>query len=515
MTDKPGRIEVQFDSPLVRVLAEQGEEPETRVIEGMAVPWNAPAITMFGDKVQFAKDSISVQGVPVILHHAPDRPIGTVKGESSTEKGLDAHAKISAVRDGDEALVLAGDGVLRGFSVGVNPTEWSFDEDTDTLTVLAGDTDHLALVVSPAFQKEQGDLKVAASAATTQEGAAVTDTAAKTEQSAPEAPAVVAAAPRTPTVQASLPKIGEVMQAFAESKRDPERFAAMQARVQAATGHVLEADFAAITETPIFGGLIDLAAPAERPVSEAFGILQAPSGVKSFVRPVMTGHLADAATAAEKSDVTDDGIDTDSDTITMNFIKRAANVSAEAQAFSSPDVYGIVARDLVRAYLRGFEARTVTQLVDATSGSNSTVIDKATFVTDMHVAAANIYDAFFPMPDLLICASDVWSTIGGMVDTEGRPLFPYLGPQNAAGQNTAGVTGFGLNVLGLRPVVSRTLAAGTAYLASSEAFEVYESSRVNMGPVADPTVLGTAWGIGGAQGSYSVSDAGVEKFTLV
>ena len=488
MTDTPRRIEVQFDTTGLRVLAAEGEGEARRTISGMAVPWDVPATTMFGERVEFAKDSISVQGVPVILHHAPDRPIGAVKGESSSDTGLEASAKISAVRDGDEALVLAGDGVLRGFSVGVNPTEWTFNEDTDTLRVIKGETDHLALVVSPAFAEAQGDLKVAASAASTKEGAAVTDTAAKTEQSAPEAPAVVASAPRTPTVKASMPTIGEVMQAYASIKRNPEQFAAMQARVQAATGHVLEADFSGLAETPIFGDIIDLAAPAERPVSEAFGVFQGPSGVKSFVRPKMTGHLADAATAPEKSDVTDDGLDTDGDTVTMAFIKRAANVSAEAQAFSSPDVYGIVARDLVRAYLRGFEAKTVTALEAGTY--NSTVIDQGTFVEDMHIAAANIYDGFFPMPDLMVCASDVWSKIGGMVDTEGRPLFPYLAPQNAAGSNTAGVTGFGLNVLGLRPVVSRTLTPGTAYLASSEAFEVYESSRVDMGPVQDPTVLG-------------------------
>lgn len=498
---------IQLSMPLPDIQASEDEAEGRRTIKGRAVPWETEALTSTGQRVTFAKGAVTMAGIPVVLHHLPDRPVGVVASEHSQDDGLDVEVRISQVRDGDEALVLASDGVLRGWSVGVNPTEFQERED-GSLYVTASDSDHLALVMRPAFKEARVE-SVAASAATPKEEA-VTDTAVSTEQ---EAPATVAAAPRTPTITASVPSVGEVMYAFANSRKDPEQFSAMQARVQAATGHILDANFDALDEKPFVGGLIDLNAPAERPVSQAFGILSAPSGVKTFVRPKMTGHLADAAAAAEKSDVTDDGIATDSDDVTMTFIKRAANVSAEAQAFSSPDVYGIVARDLVRAYLRGFEALTVASLEGGTY--NSTVIAQATLVNDLHVAAGNIYDAFFGFPNLLICASDVWAKIGGMVDSDGRPLFPYTNPSNAAGSNAGGITGFGLNILGLRPVVSRTLTAGTAYLASTDAFEVYESSRVNMGPVQDPTVLGTAWGIGGAQGDYLVGAAGIEKFTLV
>lgn len=496
---------IELSMPLPAIQASEDSTPETRTIRGRAVPWEIEALTSTGQKVTFAKDAVSLSGAPVVLHHLPDRPVGIVASETSEDDGLDVAARISAVRDGDEALILASDGVLRGWSVGVNPTEYE-EKDDGSLYVTAAEPDHLALVMRPAFTDAQVT-QVAASAARPKEEA-VPDTAT-TEQ---ETPAVVAAAPRTPTIQASVPSVGEIMHAFAQSRRQPEQFAAMQARVQAATGHILDANFDALDEKPFVGGLIDLNAPAERPVSQAFGILSAPSGVKSFMRPKMTGHLADATTGAEKTDVTDDGIATDADQVDMTFIKRAANVSAEAQAFSSPDVYGIVARDLVRAYLRGYEALTVAALEGGTY--NSTVIAQATLVEDLYTAAGNIYDAFFGFPNLFICASDVWAKIGGYTDSDGRPLFPYLAPQNAAG-SSQGVTGFGLNVLGLRPVVSRTLTAGTAYLASTDAFEVYESSRVNMGPVQDPTVLGTAWGIGGAQGTYLVGAAGIEKFTLV
>ena len=42
---------------------------------------------------------------------------------------MDTTVTVSRVRDGDDALILAADGVLGMFSVGVNPTEFHYDDD--------------------------------------------------------------------------------------------------------------------------------------------------------------------------------------------------------------------------------------------------------------------------------------------------------------------------------------------------------------------------------------------------
>lgn len=501
------RIEVTLPTAIVAAAESvEGEGESPRTIKGLALPFGVEATVSTGQRVKFTKGSVSLEGAPVVLHHAPDRPVGVVVNESLTDEALEATARISKVRDGDEALVLASDGVLRGWSVGVNPTEFTEDEE-GVMTVTASQTDHLALVMSPAY--ESARISQVAAAAAQQKESPVPDDAT-TEK---DAPTTVAAAPRTPTVQAGLPSMGEWMKAVTEQKRDPERFAAVSARIQAATGDVtLDPNLDGWAEVPYVGQAIDLAAPAERPLSEAFGILSGPSGVKSFVRPRVTGHLADAATGAELADMTDDGTDTDTDTVTMTFIKRAANVSAEAQAFSSPDVYALVGRDLVRSYLRGFEARTAAAIAAIDYTGRTTAIAQATLAADLYEAAAGIFDAGFPLPNLFAVGSDLWAELGGFVDSDGRPIFPYLSPSNAPG-NSQGVTGWGQNILGLRPVVVRGLT-GVGYLAHTEAVEVYESSRVSMGPVSDPTVLGTAWGIGGAHGVYNIAPAGLHKFTV-
>ena len=111
--------------PLPQIRAEDNDDEQgRRTIRGRAVPWEVEALTSTGQKVTFAKDSISMAEAPIMLHHDPTRLAGVVVSETSTDDGLDIVAKISAVRDGDEALVLAGDRVLQGWSVGVNPKKY-------------------------------------------------------------------------------------------------------------------------------------------------------------------------------------------------------------------------------------------------------------------------------------------------------------------------------------------------------------------------------------------------------
>lgn len=463
-----------------------------RRLRGQAVPWNVDAVVSDGTKVRFLPGSLDLSGVPVVLHHDESRPVGRVLDASDDDTGHQVVVAVSEVPDGDEALVLASDGVLTGLSVGVEPTE--FSEDEGVLVVTASDPRHLAVVTVPAYPTARVS-EIAAQAAEGEPTVTVETTV--------EAPEVVAAAPRTPPVHATarIPSPGEYLYAAVKRRDNPERFAAMQAAIQAAAPHTLFGDVDGGTFSPLIGPVVDSFAPAARPVSEAFGILAAPSGVKQFLRPSITARLDNATTAPEKTDVTDGPLVVDNAPVTMDFIKRAANVSAEALAFTTIDVLGLLANDLARAYLHGFEALTVSKLASLATGTPVTIAgDGSDAEAKIMSAAAAIYAQTYTLPDLLIMAPDVWAEFGSWKATDGRLLFPYLGPTNASG-STDGVTSFGFNVLGLRPVVTWSLPAGKAYLASREWVEVYEAGRVDM-RVDEPTVLGIALGIGGAHGEW-------------
>ena len=64
--------------------------------------------------------------------------------------GMAVTVRVSRVDAGDEALVLAADGVLGMFSVGVDPTDWSYDQ-AGTMHVHAADWRELSLLTIGAF----------------------------------------------------------------------------------------------------------------------------------------------------------------------------------------------------------------------------------------------------------------------------------------------------------------------------------------------------------------------------
>lgn len=491
--------------------AELRADAPSRRIYGMALPYGVEATTSTGQTLRWEPGSIDLAGAPAVLFHDEEAPIGKVALSKDNPDGQDVEIAVSDVQAGTEALVLAADGVLTGLSVGADLTEYT-EDDQGVLNVTAAVPRHLALVVSPAYT-EARVTKVAAAAA--EEGATPMADTATAEAAVQDAPVPVPAAPRhPPLVLAAAPTPGEFLFAMLKRREDPARWTRVQAAVQAAAPHTLYADVDGGSYSPLVGPVVDSFAPAERPVSTAFGVRAAPSGVKSFIRPVINAHIDPAAPALEKTDVTDGPLVVDPVTITMTFIKRAANLSAEAIVFTSIDVLNLAVQDLVRAYLHGFENRTVSDIASLATGTPITIAaDGTDAVAQLAAAAQAIYEQTYSHPDVLVVSPAIWAKFVGFEGGDGRPLFPFLGPTNAPGQNTAGITDFGLNVLGVRPVVSWSLAPTQAFLASSRFVEVYESSRIDM-RVDEPTILGVALGIGGAQGTWLANGKAVVPVTV-
>lgn len=484
---------LQFTAP-IGAQDDDGDPLETRRLKGPAVPWNVTATTSGGQTVRFMPGSVDLSGAPVVLHHDETRPIGKVVATADDDAAHHATVAVSEVPDGDAALVLAADGALTGWSVGVEPTE--FSDDDGVLVITASAARHLALVTTPAFS-EARVTDVAAQApdpdqgtgSTNQEGESSMDTATvQTEQAA-----AVASAPRIPAVTASagpLPSIGQYLYASLKRKEQPLEFERLQAAVRAAAPHTFVGDVPGLVPEPIVGAVLQTRA-SNRPLFDAFGPLAGPEG-SSFRRPLITDPIADAISAEEKSDVTDQLIVSDVD-VAYTFIKRAANLSAEAIAFTSPQVLDVVAADLARAYARGAEKVAAT----AIQAAGGTPTDISTDVSaGLYTAAAGIYAAVGVLPDTLAVAPDVWAALGGAAAEDGRPLFPVIGPSNTGG-TADGATSFSMNILGLRVIVSWALQPGACRLIASEFVESYETARVSM-RTDEATILGVALGLGGA-----------------
>ncbi|MGA1506845.1 MAG: HK97 family phage prohead protease [Ilumatobacteraceae bacterium] len=178
----------------VNVHAAEGEK-KRRYLRGIAVPWDVEATVMDGTTVKFAKGALPTEGpAPKLIEsHDLAQIRGLVTNRVSTDEGMEFEAQIAATRAGDDALALLEMGAIDSVSVGVNPTEWHYDQ-SGTMVITAGDWMELSLVAVPAFSGAR-IAEVAATQPTTPEVpkedtpmAEATNTDVEVEASAPTVP---------------------------------------------------------------------------------------------------------------------------------------------------------------------------------------------------------------------------------------------------------------------------------------------------------------------------------------
>lgn len=142
-------IRATFAGPALTATAEQGLTGRT--IAGVAVPYGVPGTISDGRTVIFEPGSLDAAARPLLLRdHDRARPLGRVVDAVDRGDRIDATARVSRTRDGDEALILAGDDVLGAFSVGAEPTDYWSDDD-GVLHVTAADWHELSLLTFGAY----------------------------------------------------------------------------------------------------------------------------------------------------------------------------------------------------------------------------------------------------------------------------------------------------------------------------------------------------------------------------
>ena len=143
---------IRFTSNTFAVEAAGPDGEARRTITGIAVPYNTFATVSDGTTVQFAPGSLPIDGKAprLYMYHDSTQPVGLVAERVDSPEAMYFTAKVSNTRAGDEALVLAADGVIDSVSVGVNPTEFKYD-DEGNMTILAAEWVELSLVPTPAF----------------------------------------------------------------------------------------------------------------------------------------------------------------------------------------------------------------------------------------------------------------------------------------------------------------------------------------------------------------------------
>jgi HK97 family phage prohead protease len=485
-------------------------EAGRREITGIAVPYGVAATVADGTSVIFEQGSLPVDGKAprLYMNHDATNAIGIVTERVDTPEGMMFTAKISKTQAGDEALILAMDGVLDSVSVGVNPIKYTTAKD-GTVTVTAADWIELSLVPVPAFA-----------------GAIITDIAASIPQDEPEIstieteptqetepmseatiPAVEATIPTAPIfAQAKrkfvMPTAGEylaamhaggdtfhnVNAAYKEAVRD------QQSALQAAAGDVLTTDTPGLLPVPVLGPVFqDL--NFVRPVVTAFGARSMPNTPsKTFVRPTITTHTS-AATQTEGSAVSATTMVIASNTVTKSTVAGQVTLTMQDMDFTDPASMNIILNDLAGEYLIKTDDIAADALVSGKTASGSTWTvtagDPTSLISSLYDAAREIAEDSNYFPTHLCVSPDVWEKLGAQLDSNKRPVLGYV-TDGIMGQNSIGkVGGMGynnMNVMGLQLVVDNNFASGTMLVCYAPGFEIYEAQQGVLS-IANPSTL--------------------------
>jgi hypothetical protein len=494
-----------------------------RTITGVAVQYNTFATVSDGTTVSFAPGSLPVDGRQprVFMYHNSSMPIGLVSERVDTGTEMLLAMKISSTALGNEALVLAADGVME-LSVGVNPTEFTYDKEGN-MTVLAADWTEISLVPTAAF-KGSTISQVAASEPVAEEP--VTETIAMDtpeiieEVVIPTAP-IFAQAKREPR----LPSAFEFMAAIhkggieaANANKVWEDYRAYhKSPIEAAAGDVVSSNVGGIVPLPLLGPVFaDINYIA--PLLTAVGTRAMPGGGagSTFIRPTWTTHPTVTEQAAQLDPVSATTSVIAANTVTKKTFAGATTLSYQTVDFTDPAAMAVIMQDLAGQYLLAIDNFACDNLVAAASSDGVWDLTPEDLIKSIYDCAVTSAAATNFLPTHIAVDPATWGLIGQLVDTNKRPIFPAIGAPGLVGQNTLGagsaVSYSGMNPLGLNIIVDRNFAAKTMVIFNANAYEIYRADR-GLLSVENPSTVSRTMSMFGYAATFAANSSMIRKIT--
>jgi HK97 family phage prohead protease len=514
--------------------AAAGDAPR-RQISGVAVEYGKTATVSDGTQVMFMPGSLSAEGKnpKLYMQHDSAQIIGQVVERQDVGTAMMFVAKISATRQGDEALILASDGTIDSVSVGVSPVKWH--DDNGVMVIEAATWQELSLVSQPAF-----------------EGSVITQVAASIPQDEPELsnvePEPIEEKPAMSNIETPAPEvITATAPVFAAAKREPripnswEYMAAFhkggddwvnaqkvfadytayhKSPLQAAAGDEFLTSvpglLTQVTMGPVFQDINFM-----RPVVAALGARAMPQTPSStFNRPTITTHQATATAQTEGSAVaTTTGVIANN-TVTKKTFANSANISYQTLDFTDPAALQIVINDLIGGYMVGTDNEAADNLLTAATSAGVWDLTVADLYKSIYDAAIVTLAATNMLPTHMFVDPATYSLIMQLADTTGRTLFANLNG-GLSGQNAIGVGNAtsasveGRNdqgPLGLKLVVDNNFAAKTMVIMKDIGFEVYEDWKGILS-LDQPTTLTRAVSTHGYFCTFKANASMIQKIT--
>ena len=441
---------------------------ERREITGKIVPMGTGEIghTNLGDYT-FAANSIEIADpskIKLLAQHDLKKPIGRMTAAETRADGIYATFKLSRSTGGNDALIMAQEGLITGLSVGAEIIASQPSKDGYTVVSQAR-LKEVSLVTVPAFASAE-ILEIAAEEVIPAEETPQTESETVVEDTTVEATPVEAAAVEAarPTVTAmaySTPRLnlnitaGEYAKAQLNASRGDADARELVAALQVAT---VSENTGMVPPTYLRDviGIID----SSRPFIDSIERAALPaSGMKIFTPKLGTQAAVDLTAEGAEFASADTTVTFQEDNVVK--FAGAGILDLELVDRSDPSFLDLYLRELAASYAQKTDQYAAKIAADGSSDSSSSTIYKA--------IAKSISDSFGVMrqtPNNLLVATsggndDVdFAGLLGAVDTTGRPLYAAAAPQNANGLITQGSTNG--TVAGLNLVVDPNYTGGTS-----------------------------------------------------
>ena len=473
---------------------------ERREISGKIVPMGTGEVgnTNLGGVV-FEAGSIEIDDpskIKLLSQHDMKKPVGRMISATVRADGIYATFKLSRSTGGNDALVMASEGLVSGLSIGAEIISSAPSRAGHTV-VTAAKLKEVSLVTEPAFKSAQV-LEIAAEEVIPAEPIQPESEPEKVEETTTpvEAPAVEAAAEEAarPTVAASH---------YTKERTAPISSAQyLEASIKSALGDddarrtVRAADDSTSTNTgltlPQHLNSFITDTFSGRPVFDAVTRNALIDSGMSFTVPRLYTNATSADTAPSVADVnegatvTDVGMTSAYDTVNINKFAGLNRISWELIDRSSPSFMELLMAELRKAYEKATDTAVLTELISAGTTGTAVAATAAGLQSFISVEGAAAYKGTGgDFANKLVVNTDQWAAISGYADTTGRALYSAQGATYNAGGATGVASSTRGNVLGTDLIVDHNIAASgvvdnSAFLIAPSSVYVWESPVTNL-----------------------------------
>ena len=464
---------------------------DRREISGKIVPLGTGEIgkTNLG-AYTFAAGSIEIADVSkikLLSQHDMKKPVGRMIAAETREDGIYATFKLSRSTGGNDALVMASEGLVSGLSIGAEIISSKPSRDGYTV-VTAAKLKEVSLVTEPAFKSAEV-LEIAAEEAPAEavETNLPTESETVVEDTTVEATPVEAAAVEAarPTVQAMVyttPRIEVTKRNYLENTLKANVFGDEDSRQWLRAADNDQTTGAGFIPTPQSTQLLNFLSNADRPMIDSVSRGTMPEFGKTFELPKITEvPLVDQID--ENGAVTESQLEASYITVTKKSFKGRAITTLELLTNSTPAFLDELLVQMEYAYAKDTEQFVTTAIQGAGTLNATAQANSATGLLNyVSSAAAAVYSASLGFGRNMIVTPEQWANIMSYADN-GRPIYIAANPQNAGGALTP--TSLRGNVAGLDLRVSRYMqgsgGVGTAdysmAVINPDAYTWYEGAR--------------------------------------